>query len=127
MPEAVIQGLERFNQRAFFDAHESLEHAWRAERGHVRDLYHGILQLAVAWLHVERGSFRGALRSLARATHWLAGFPDDCQGLPVTAIRTQVDALQREVVRCGERGLAGVDRSVHKPIPPPDRPQSQRG
>jgi len=120
LPAEVLEGLERFNRGAFFDAHESLEHAWRAERGPVRELYHGILQLAVAWHHVERGSYRGALHSLARAKHWLAGFPAECQGLSVEAIRAQVDALHHDVVRRGERGLAAVDRGLHQPIRPSD-------
>jgi hypothetical protein len=120
LPEEVLVGLERFNRGAFFDAHESLEHAWRAEDGHVRELYHGLLLLAVAWHHVERGSYRGALHSLARAKHWLAGFPAVCQGLPVKAIRAQVDALHQDVVRRGERGLAAVDRGLHQPIRPSD-------
>jgi hypothetical protein len=120
LPAEVLEGLARFNRGAFFDAHEALEHAWRAEPGHVRELYHGILQLAVAWHHVERGSYRGALHALARAGHWLAGFPAACQGLPVEAIRAQVDALHDDIVRRGERGLAAVDRALHQPIRPSD-------
>jgi predicted metal-dependent hydrolase len=116
LPETVREGIERFNRKAFFDAHESLETGWRAESGRVRDLYHGILQLAVAWHHVERGSRAGALRSLARAQHWLTNLPDECHGLDVEAIRTQVEALRTEIVGRGADGLAGVDRSLHRPI-----------
>ncbi len=118
LPAAVHEGLDRFNRRAFFDAHESLEAAWRAEPGKVRDLYHGILQLAVAWHHVERGSHSGALHSLARAQHWLAGFPGECHGLNVDAIRAQVEALRAEIIRHGGGGLAAVDRGLHQPIRP---------
>ncbi len=116
LPALVHEGLERFNRKAYFDAHESLETAWRAERGKVRDLYHGILQLAVAWHHVERGSHAGALHALDRARHWLTDIPDECHGLNVNAIRAQVDALRAEVARHGAGGLAAVSRSLHQPI-----------
>jgi uncharacterized protein len=114
----VREGIDRFNRNAFFEAHESLEAAWRAEPGKVRDLYHGILQLAVAWHHIERGSYPGALHSLARAQHWLADLPSECHGLNVNAIRAQVKALRAEVVRRGAGGLAAVDRGLHRPIHP---------
>jgi predicted metal-dependent hydrolase len=118
LPALVREGIDRFNRKAFFEAHESLETAWRAEPGKVRDLYHGVLQLAVAWHHVERGSYSGALHSLARAQHWRAGFPRECQGLKVDSIRAQVEALRAEVVRHGAGGLAAVDRGLHRPISP---------
>jgi predicted metal-dependent hydrolase len=127
LPAEVLEGLERFNRGAFFDAHESLERAWRDEPSEVRELYHGILQLAVAWHHVERGSFRGALHALERAEYWLAGFPPECQGLHVEAIRAQVDGLRQEVVRRGEAGLGAVDRGLHHPICPSDPKRNPPG
>jgi predicted metal-dependent hydrolase len=118
LPDAAREGIERFNRREFFEAHESLEHAWRAERGPERKLYHGVLQLAVAWHHIGHGSYRGARHALARAQHWLAGFPTRCQGVDVAAVRAQVTALEQELERVGPANLAHVDRRLCRPIWP---------
>ena len=45
--EKAIEGLKLFNERKFFEAHEELETAWRNETGEIRNLYKGILQVAV--------------------------------------------------------------------------------
>src|ERR671924_1571204 len=50
----AAEGLRLFNAREYFEAHEALEDAWNAERGRIRDLYRGILQIAVVYLHVTR-------------------------------------------------------------------------
>jgi len=120
LPADVLEGLVRFNRGDFFAAHESLESAWRAERGKVRDLYHGIIQLAVAWHQIGRLRFVGAQHALARAQHWLAPFPDECRGLDVAAIRAQVEALRAEVAERGARGMAEVDSTLRRPILPSD-------
>ena len=55
----AIEGLKLFNEKKFFEAHEELEDAWRQETGEIRDLFQGILQVAVAFLHqFDISSFR---------------------------------------------------------------------
>ena len=38
LPAQVVEGLELFNRGQYFEAHEVLEAAWRAEPGPVREL-----------------------------------------------------------------------------------------
>ena len=57
-----MEGLKLFNKKKFFEAHEELEDAWRDETGEIRNLYQGILQVAVAYLHVTRRNFNGAVK-----------------------------------------------------------------
>ena len=56
----AAEGLRLFNAGKYFEAHEALEDAWNAEKGKVRELYRGILQIAVVYLHVTRRNYRGA-------------------------------------------------------------------
>src|SRR6185503_4609752 len=48
-PQAA-EGLRLFNAGKYFEAHEALEDAWNEEAGPVRDLYRGVLQIAVVYL-----------------------------------------------------------------------------
>ena len=53
-------GVRQFNERHYFECHETLEDLWVEERGAIRDLYRGILQIGIGLLHWEKGNFKGA-------------------------------------------------------------------
>lgn len=74
IPDLVLQGIDLFNQGHYFEAHEALETAWRAEPGHIRELYQGILQVGVACYHIQRGNYDGANRLLIRSLDRLTQF-----------------------------------------------------
>ena len=60
--------VERFNRGLYFEAHEAAEEIW-IERGRKKtDPVRGLVQLAVALAHAERGNLSGARRVLERAT-----------------------------------------------------------
>jgi predicted metal-dependent hydrolase len=46
---ALAEGIRRFDAERFFDAHEAWEDAWRAEQGEVRELLHGLIQIAAGF------------------------------------------------------------------------------
>ena len=74
-PQA-IRGLELFNLGRYFEAHEALEAAWRAESGPVRDLYRGILQVGLVYLHITQYNYPGALKVYQRCRKWLQAWPE---------------------------------------------------
>lgn len=61
LPDGVREGIELFNQRRYFEAHEVIEHEWHAERGPIRRLYQGILQIGVGFYHALNGNHKGAV------------------------------------------------------------------
>ena len=67
----ALDGILLFNRGEFFEAHEALEDAWRDERTEVRNLYKGILQIAVTNLHITRGNYQGAIKVYGRSQKWL--------------------------------------------------------
>ena len=101
LPVPARRGLELFNQRRYFEAHEELEVAWRAEACIVRELYRGILQVAVAFHHLLRGNYIGASKMLFRAQRWLAPFPAFCLGIELARFCQDVKNVEAEVLRLG--------------------------
>ena len=71
LPPKVVEGIALFNQGLFFEAHEALEAAWREEAGPIREMYRGILQVAVGYYHLMNGNRAGALKMFKRARQWL--------------------------------------------------------
>lgn len=116
LPALVVRGLELFNAGDYFEAHELLELAWRAEREPVRELYRGILQVGVAYHHILNGNYRGAVKTFARARRWLAPFPPRCQGIDVEDVRQSAARAEQELLRLGADGLALWNRALMQPV-----------
>lgn len=96
LPEGARRGIEEFNAGQYFEQHETLELVWRAETRPVRDLYRGILQIGVAFLQIERGNARGAVKMFERAFRWLEPFVPACQGIDVERLLREAREVYAE-------------------------------
>ena len=114
-PQAA-EGLRLFNAGEYFEAHEALEDAWNEERGPVRDLYRGILQVAVVYLHVSRRNYNGAVKVYIRSQRWLKDWPEICRGIEVGQLRRDAETVINEVKRLGLQRIAEFDNSLLKPV-----------
>jgi hypothetical protein len=112
----AADGLQLFNAGDYFDAHEALEDAWNDERGKIRDLYRGILQIAVTYLHITRGNYNGAVKVYGRSQKWLKGWADICRGINVEGLRRDARAAMDEVTRLGVEQIGDFDARLLKPI-----------
>ena len=54
------QAIALFNQGEWYGCHDGFEELWHETQGPLRPLLQGVLQVAVARLHLERGNHRGA-------------------------------------------------------------------
>jgi hypothetical protein len=116
LPAAACHGLELFNRGEYFEAHEALEAAWRAEKDEIRSLYQGILQAAVMYLQISRNNYEGALKMFARCMKLLAPWPDSCRGVDVGGLRRDLSIVMEAVTRLGPERLDQFDRSLFKPV-----------
>lgn len=58
---AVIEKyIALFNRGAFFEAHEVLEEIWKRTEGADRNVLQGLIQIAAAMVHFQRGNRVGA-------------------------------------------------------------------
>ena len=96
------EAIALFNAHAFWKAHEAWERDWlSAEQPHKLFLQ-GLIQLAAAYYHVQRGTYRGGVRLFDAALEKLSRFPD---GYGSVARRNAVEAavLHRERIARNER------------------------
>jgi uncharacterized protein len=100
LEEAVALGCERWDARRYFEAHELLELAWKEGPVSGRALWKGIIQVAVAGVHLQRGNAEGARRLLERALGSLDRQPAATHGIDVEALRRLARA-HRDVLRDG--------------------------
>jgi uncharacterized protein len=98
------RGLELIRGGAYFEAHEELEDEWRVAPESERDFLQGLVHVAVAWLHAERGNRNGCERQLAKAERRLGGYRPRHRGVEVEVVLDDV-ARAREVVNTGSLEL----------------------
>jgi uncharacterized protein len=110
------EGIQLMNEGLYFEAHEELEGAWREESGRVRQLYQGILEAAVTYLHITRGNYAGAVKVYGRSTRWLKDWPENCRGIDVGQLRRDMAEAILEVQRLGRQRMGEFDRSLLKPV-----------
>ena len=116
LPQVAQEALALFNQGQFYEAHHGLEAAWNADDSPARDLYRALLQLAVAYLQLRRGNYRGAIKLLMRAEQWLDPLPDRCRGVDLGAARQSARVVYEQLRELGEARIGEFDQGLFRPI-----------
>jgi predicted metal-dependent hydrolase len=111
LAQALTLGAARWDAQRYFEAHELLELAWKEGPAHGRELWKGVIQVAVAGVHLQRGNAEGARRLLERALGRLERQPPATHGIDVEALR----ALARD--RCDALRDGRVPDSDLGPLP----------
>ncbi|MDO9085974.1 MAG: DUF309 domain-containing protein [Anaerolineaceae bacterium] len=86
-----------FNQKKFFEAHEELEFAWRAEPGPIRNFYRGILQIGVAYYHLSHRNFSGAQKLIDRAMKWLQPYSGFYLGINIGKLKKDAIFISKKI------------------------------
>jgi uncharacterized protein len=94
---SLERGLQLTRDGAYFEAHEELEDEWRAAAEAERDFLQGLVHVAVAWLHAERGNRNGCERQLVKAERRLGSYRPSHRGVDVNDVLAQVDDARRLV------------------------------
>ena len=107
------RGIQLFNEKQYFDAHEVLEDVWRAAPADNKKFLQGLIQIAVALHHHSRGNTVGAISLLKRAGRNLSGYPDRFGGV-------QLKPFLECIANCAE----SLERGLPLPaIPRLDEPE----
>jgi hypothetical protein len=105
------RGIEEFNRREFFEAHDTWEELWVETRGSLRLFYQGLIQTTVGFYHLLNGNYKGACSQFDKALAKLDQFQPACQGIDTRKLALCIrDCLRdAELLRAGEVG--GFDES----------------
>lgn len=116
LPALAKMGIEAFNAREFYEAHELLEFAWVDEAGAVRNVYRSILQVGVAYYHIQRGNYWAAVKMFLRAIQWLAPLPERCHRIDIARFREDTQAARQALESLGPERVAEFDMTLFKPV-----------
>jgi hypothetical protein len=116
LSEIGLKGLELFNRGEYFEAHEELEIAWNEDATPGRELYRAVLQVAVAYLQIERGNYNGAHKMFLRVRQWIDPLPDTCRGVDVARLREEARAAHAHLQALGAARVGEFDRRMLRPV-----------
>ncbi len=111
LPDGVLEGIALFNQRRFFEQHEVIEHEWHAERGSIRRLYQGILQIGVGFYHALNGNHRGAISLLTDGITKTASFQPEARGVNTAKLVREARACLNQIIALGPDRIGEFDAS----------------
>lgn len=92
---SLAEGVSLFNSARFWHAHEAWERIWLLATGEEKQFLQGLIQLAAAYHHVQRGTYRGGVRLFDSALRRLAPFAPLHDGID-RAAAVNVAAVHRE-------------------------------
>ncbi|HVG23809.1 MAG TPA: DUF309 domain-containing protein [Thermoanaerobaculia bacterium] len=84
MTPHFVEGVSLFNAHEFWRAHEAWERDWLVSSGDEKLFLQGLIQLAAAYHHVQRGTYRGGVRLFDAALEKLGRVPPGYGGLDRT-------------------------------------------
>src|SRR3989304_2085467 len=108
-----LRGIKEFNQRLFFECHETLEGIWVEDLGEDRLFYQGIIQIAVGYLKHEEGVLIGSIKLWRSGLEKLAAYPPVHMGVKLDSF---IRAVKAGLKRVGSADAKGGDApEIHVP------------
>ena len=81
-----------FNRQQFYEAHDILESLWLGEReGPNNEFYKALIQLAGAFVHVQKGRVKPAIALFKLSASYLQKYPQRHEGLEVAQVLRMID------------------------------------
>jgi predicted metal-dependent hydrolase len=88
------RGIELFNSRHFWEAHEAWEQEWMPDRkGPNAGFYKGLIQVAAGCLHYQRHNRRGAVNKWASGAGYLRPYLPVHRGVRLAELVRAVDGF----------------------------------
>jgi predicted metal-dependent hydrolase len=109
LPPEFWRGVEQFNQRSFYECHDTLEALWMEAREPEKRFYQGILQIAVACHHLSNHNWRGAVILLGEGIYRLQGYTSEDYGVDMTKLVQQSTDLLGTLQTAGAEKVADFD------------------
>ncbi len=115
---ALERGIDLFNARKFFEAHEEWEDAWRQEKGNPAYFLHGLIQVAAGFVKLQRGEPRGSAGLLRKGARKLERFLPSRFGVDLAALLGSVERWIEATERMASSGSTDYEPGLLPPIAP---------
>ena len=94
--DSILQARELFNSERFWEFHELLEELWSKTSGREKKLLNGLILVAAAFVHLQRGDRDSFFRVLERSLGKLGKTEENIVGIPIKDVRKNVEEILRD-------------------------------
>ncbi len=108
--EKFRKGLDQFNHRHFFEAHETWEEIWLPAPEPERTFLQGIIQVAAAFHHYSRRNLAGTRLLLEAGLKKLERFPETHRGVQLEELRAAARRWIAELAAGNDPGAKELPR-----------------
>lgn len=98
------KGIDEFNQRLFFECHETLEEIWLEEHGDDRRFYQGVIQIAAGYFKWQQGVPAGAVKLWRMGLEKIEPYGPVYLGVDLASLAEIVKEHLRELESAQQRG-----------------------
>lgn len=102
-----LKGIEHFNARQFYDAHEVWEDLWHEEHGEANKFVQGLIQFATALHHFEASNMKGAKLLYEGGVELLTPYIEIFWDLPVKKLLVDMQNCFRDLLPYEQKDLPG--------------------
>lgn len=92
-PKNYLAFIELFNKQKFFEAHEVLEEEWHKVGRH-DDFYKGLIQMAAAFVHIQKRNVHGAQGLFRTSRQYLSSYMPQHQGLDLKRLLGEIQVIE---------------------------------
>jgi hypothetical protein len=108
LPPEFWQAVDQFNQRQFYDCHDTLEALWMEALEPDKRFYQGILQIAVGLYHLGNENWRGAVILMGEGMNRLRDYQPNYGNVEVEKLLTQTAQLLKILQQTGPEQVISV-------------------
>ena len=112
-----LKGVDHFNRREFFDAHEIWEDLWHEEHGESKNFIQGLIQFATALHHYEAQNFKGTKILYESGMELLTPYGDIYWDLPVKKLCVDMTTCVAKLLPYKQSELPGRYHESKKSFP----------
>ena len=91
-----FEGLQAYEEKDFFEAHEFWEELWSKYYLADRTLIQGLIQLAVSFVHLGNGNLNGAKSLLNKSAEKFSSFSGVRRGINIDNLKKQIREITNE-------------------------------
>jgi len=102
-----LKGIDYFNQREFFEAHEVWEDLWHEEHAEAKHFIQGLIQVATALHHFGNGNLKGARLLYDSGVALLQPYPDNFWRIHLVRLRADMKYCFEKLLSKPEDQLPG--------------------
>jgi hypothetical protein len=115
-PGVMRRAAALFNNGLFFECHEFLEDIWRAAPAADRGFYHGVILIAAAFYHHEKGNLHGTRVKLRQGLVYLRPFLPHAHGVRLNVWMARLAPWQQRIDAGTISGVLAQDEIPKIPL-----------